>query len=195
MLCSSHEFTLSSVVSYKHAIPYSFVFSYVCMEEDYMDLSFSSLKVPSFPTVSKTQIAIAAGAAILFLLAGVWVYTTYIKPKLNREFVPNKEFVKGQASPAVATVFLFGTEWCPHCKAAQKPWVDIKEKVKAGGGSVNGVRINFQEVDCDKEEKLASQYNIKGYPTIKYARGNQVIEYDAKPELASLDQFIKQATS
>ena len=30
--------------------------------------------------------------------------------------------------------------------------------------------FNFKDVDCDKDEKLASQYKIKGYPTIKYAR-------------------------
>ena len=160
-----------------------------------MDFSFASLKVPSLPTVSRTHMAIAAVSGVLFLLASVWVYYTYIKPKLNREFVPNKEFVKGQDTPAVATVFLFGTEWCPHCKTAQKPWTEIQEKVKAGGGTVNGVRINFKKVDCDKDEKLASQYNVKGYPTIKYARGNQVIEYDAKPELSSLHQFLHQATS
>ena len=165
------------------------------MKQDYMDFTFASLPVPKLPSISRTHMAIAAVSAIIFLLVAVWVYYTYIKPKLNADFVPNKEFTKGQELPEVATVFFFGTEWCPHCKSAQKPWTDFKEKINGEGGTVNGVRISFRDVDCDKDAKLASQYKIKGYPTIKYARGDQVIEYDAKPELASLVQFIGQATS
>ena len=159
-----------------------------------MDISFPSLATPSFESVSKTHIAIATGAAAVFLVVAIWVYYTYVKPKLNAEFVPNKEFTKGQELPKVATLFFFGTEWCPHCKTAQKPWQGLKNRVAAAGGAVNGVKIHFTDVDCDKDAKLASKYNIKGYPTIKYARGTQVVEYDAKPDVSSLYQFLGQVT-
>ena len=159
-----------------------------------MDISLPALTASSFASVSKTHMAIAAGAAITFLVVAVWVYYTYIKPKLNAEFVPNKEFTKDQKLPKIATMFFFGTEWCPHCKTAQNPWNGLKDRVSAEGGKVNGVKIHFTEVDCDKDPELASQYNVKGYPTIKYARGKQVVEYDAKPEVSSLYQFLGQVT-
>jgi thioredoxin-like negative regulator of GroEL len=45
-------------------------------------------------------------------------------------------------------------------------------------------------VDCDKEAALAEKFNVQGYPTIKLVKGNQVIEYDAKPEKDTLMEFL-----
>ena len=54
----------------------------------------------------------------------------------------------------------------------------------------HGVTINFIEVDCDKDTALAEKFNVQGYPTIKLVRGNQVIEYDAKPNKDNLMEFL-----
>jgi thioredoxin-like negative regulator of GroEL len=50
--------------------------------------------------------------------------------------------------------------------------------------------VNFLEVDCDKDTTLAEKFKIKGYPTIKLVNGNQIIEYDAKPDKDTLIQFL-----
>ena len=64
------------------------------------------------------------------------------------------------------------------------------ESVAAISG-LNGKTLNFKEVDCEKNESKADQFNIEGYPTIKLVKGNQVIDYDAKPEMKSLTEFLK----
>jgi hypothetical protein len=54
--------------------------------------------------------------------------------------------------------------------------------------------IIFTEIDCTTEtaeiELMVNKYNIEGYPTIKLLKDGQVIEYDAKPSKATLEQFL-----
>jgi hypothetical protein len=37
---------------------------------------------------------------------------------------------------------------------------------------------------------MVDQYKIEGYPTIKLVKGNQVVDFDAKPTQQSLTQFL-----
>ena len=146
-------------------------------------------------STGRRTIMIAAVVAIIFIACSIWAYYKYVRPQIYKPFVENKEFTTGTEQPDTATIFFFGTEWCPHCKTAMKPWTAFKTEIGSEGGSVNGVNIAFREVDCDKEEKLAAQYDIKGYPTIKYARGDKVVEFDSKPTVATLKQFVDQMTT
>ena len=67
-------------------------------------------------------------------------------------------------------------------------WKSFKDEI--GENKVKGYRINFLEVDCDKDQELAEKFNITGYPTIKLVNGNQTVEYDAKPDKDTLMQFL-----
>ena len=40
-------------------------------------------------------------------------------------------------------------------------------------------------------KSIQNQYNIEGYPTIKLIKDNEVIEYDAKPDKDTLQQFLQ----
>ena len=37
---------------------------------------------------------------------------------------------------------------------------------------------------------MTEQYNIEGYPTIKLVRGDQVVDFEAKPTETTLTQFL-----
>ena len=63
-------------------------------------------------------------------------------------------------------------------------------KSQIGDKKINGVALNFIEVDCDKDTATSDKYNVKGFPTIKLVRGNQIIEYDAKPSTVNLLEFV-----
>ena len=52
------------------------------------------------------------------------------------------------------------------------------------------VKINIEMVDCDKDSKTADKYDVQGYPTIKLVHGSKIIEYEAKPQLDTLKQFL-----
>jgi thiol-disulfide isomerase/thioredoxin len=127
---------------------------------------------------------------IVFIIAGIYVYIQYVAPKITDAYVPNKEFTtEGTSDTETADLYFFYTVWCPHCKKSKPIWEELKSQV--GDNTVNGVKINFIEVDCDKDTETAEKFKVEGYPTIKMVRGNQIIEYDAKPSLDTLNQFLQ----
>ena len=54
----------------------------------------------------------------------------------------------------------------------------------------NEIIVKTIIVDCDDKPDLADKYEVKGYPTIKLIYKGDVYDYDAKPELNSLKQFL-----
>jgi hypothetical protein len=91
-----------------------------------------------------------------------------------------------------AELILFSVDWCPHCKKAQPIWNELKSDYE--NKSINGYTILFTEINCTNEspevEKMINKYKIEGYPTIKLLKDGNVIEYDAKPNKATLEQFL-----
>jgi thiol-disulfide isomerase/thioredoxin len=131
---------------------------------------------------------VIAALSIIFIIIAVYTYRTYILPKTN--YVANKEFTSNGEADNIdsAELYFFYTEWCPHCKTSKPIWNDLQKDI--GTNKVKGKRIHFIAVDCDKEPETAAKYKVEGYPTIKLVVGNQVIEYDAKPEFETLKQFL-----
>ena len=133
---------------------------------------------------------IILGLVVIFIILAIYIYREYVIPRMNPDYVANKEFInqsQQDGTKEVADLYLFYTTWCPHCKTTKPIWEKLKQQV---GDGVNGVKINFIEVDCDKDTDTASKFKVEGYPTIKMVRDNQVIEYDAKPDLDTLTQFL-----
>lgn len=127
---------------------------------------------------------------VVFLCAAIYVYNNYVKPRINKAYVANKEYVQKQdsGSSKSADLYFFYTNWCPHCKSARPIWDKLKEETP----QVNNVTINYIDIDCEKEPTVAEKFKVEGYPTIKLSYNNKIIEYDAKPDLDILNQFLTQ---
>ena len=125
------------------------------------------------------------------LLTGIafFIYNYYVAPRLNPSFVENKELVSASDDITEIDIYYFFTEWCPYCKKARPIWDNLKEQYNEK--LFNGKTLNFKEVDCEKNEQMADRFNIEGYPTIKLVKGNQVVDYDAKPDAESLQEFLQ----
>ena len=144
----------------------------------------------------ETKHIIMIGVAI-FVIAGLiyliynWSKTNVEAFHANRENIPISENEQNQPNKT-ATMMLFSVDWCPHCKQAKPEWDKIKEKYE--GKTINGYKMSFSEHNCTKEspevDELLDTYKIEGYPTLKLIKDNQVIEYDAKPTEATMDQFL-----
>lgn len=128
---------------------------------------------------------------MIFIIAAIYTYRRYVSSKINPEYVANSEFVpEGANKPSdVADLYFFYTTWCPHCKKSMPIWQSLKSEFD--NKEFKGTVVNFIEVDCDKDTALAEKFNIQGYPTIKLVKGNQVIEYDAKPSKDTLMEFLQ----
>ena len=137
----------------------------------------------------------------IFLGVAFYVYNTYIAPRINPDFVPNREFTTDGDNADIATLYFFGVDWCPYSKKAKPHWEKVKSKFN--GKTENNVTINFVEIDGEKQEKelenfeneylTPNQKKIDGYPSIWMVKGSDVIEYDAKPNTKSLTEYIKAA--
>ena len=135
---------------------------------------------------------IVLGCFVIFTCAAVFVFVTYVKPNLNKEYVANKEFTQTPSETEnYADLYFFYTEWCPHCKTAKPIWSKLQEDIR--GSQINGTKIKFIEVDCDKDPDTANKFNVEGYPTIKLVNKTQIIEYDAKPDVDTLKLFLEKS--
>lgn len=139
--------------------------------------------------------------SILVIILGVLTYFIvdyYKKNYLNKNYVSNTEFIdennlnnnNTNTENKVADLYFFYTKWCPHSKSAMPIMNNFKKQLQDNNNKFNNVTINYIEVDCDKDKKLADKFSIEGYPTIKLVYNSKVVEYDAKPNLKTLNEFL-----
>lgn len=144
---------------------------------------FSSLKL--------SNIFVILLVAAIFIAVAIFGYNYYIKPRIDNTFVENKEFTDLEdQNKGVADFYFFYTDWCPHCKSAKPVIQEFKDMVEANNNSINGANINIIEVDCDKDTDTANKFNVESYPTIKLVYNDTIYEYDAKPEINNLKEFM-----
>jgi len=133
---------------------------------------------------------------ISFLIALTYIYFKYIKK--NTETLINNNDNKTSDINAndnkIADLYFFYTDWCPHCKKTKPEWEKLKQNYE-NKNQINGYTLNFISVDCEANPELANKFKIEGYPTIKLVKNNQIIEFDAKPEVNTLQQFINNVLS
>lgn len=145
--------------------------------------------------------------AICILLLLIYLYYQYVKPIYNTRFNANNELGhesgngsgSGQGSSGQgskdAELMLFYVDWCPHCKTAKPLWDELKSEYE--NKKINGYTILFSEINCTNEtpeiESLINKFKIEGYPTIKLLKDGNIVEYDAKPNKATLIEFLNTA--
>ena len=129
----------------------------------------------------------------LFLLVILIVYLFYVKilkPYTQGGYKANKEIISaGADDDTIVEIIYFYTTWCPYCKKAKPEWDKFRSQWEETGYS--GHQLKFSEIDCDINETAADKYNVDGYPTIKMIKNKKVIDYDAKPNQDTLNQFLK----
>jgi len=133
-------------------------------------------------------------AAVLAIIGfGVYYYYAYISPKLSPSFGDDSaESDDGSDTEGDVELILFYVDWCPHCKTAKPEWDSVRNEYE--NKNVNGYNLQFTEINCTEEspevQEVVEQYGIEGYPTIKLLKGDQVIDFEAKPTKDTLTQFI-----
>jgi len=134
----------------------------------------------------------------IFLAVAFYVYNTYIAPKIDPDYVPNREFTDTSSdSESVADLYFFYAKWCPYSKKAKPIWANLKKQFD--NKSINNTKLRFIDIDEEKDEKEMENFETKflngkkidGFPSIYMIKNDQVIEYEAKPNLEILKNFIE----
>lgn len=140
-------------------------------------------------------------ASFVALAVGIWYIYVH---RAGAKFVPNAQFIgdddtsgAGPGGVGAVRVTMYGVGWCPHSKAARKPWNEWKEA--NDGKRIQGVMIRCDTVDCeadDESEARCHRAGVKGYPTViaETPNGDSVI-MEAKTTVAALNQFVAKVAS
>ena len=144
--------------------------------------------IPGFAKEPSTWLVIAV--ALLFVAMATFAWKMYVSPRINPDYVANCEFNGGcrneeKGGPAL---YYFYTVWCPHCKTASPIWEELK--TWADGRKFGGQELTFVSVDCDERKDVASEFGVSGFPTIKLVTPDRTVDYDAKPDLSTLQDFL-----
>ena len=145
----------------------------------------------TYNLVTSSRFWMILAVVLLFLIVAAYVYSKYVTPLLDTKYIPNKEFIDTTSDDKKEDVelIIFTVEWCPHSKKAIPIWNELKETYP--DRSYNGYNLRFTEINGEENPDMADKYKVEGYPTIKLIKGNQVIEYDAKPSLVHLKEFLQ----
>ncbi len=99
-------------------------------------------------------------------------YLMYKAKYLNLKNNPPKMFqTGGSALGDKPKVMLFKADWCGHCKRFLPTWTSISQKYQ------NKYDFMIYDVDNEAHAEYFKQYDINGYPTIKFEYNGNVVEY------------------
>jgi thiol-disulfide isomerase/thioredoxin len=129
---------------------------------------------------------------VFFAVLAQQIYNRHVKSSNNTSYyegysnAPNS----GAAEPPVAVIRMFKVDWCPHCKKALPDFQSIQEQYD--GKTVNGYKLKLVVVDGEDptNESIVNEFKIQGYPTVVLTKDGKNIEYDAKVDKSTLQDFI-----
>lgn len=150
-----------------------------------------SVQTSAYNLITSSRFWMILLAIIFFIGVSLYVYNKYVYSMVNPSFIANQEFSSNAVNTAnipEAELLIFTVDWCPHSKKAIPIWEELKEKHH--GTVYNGYKLTFVQVNGEENPEMADKYKVDGYPTIKLLKGNQVIEYDAKPSVEHLTEFL-----
>jgi protein disulfide-isomerase A6 len=81
----------------------------------------------------------------------------------------------------------FYAPWCGHCKALAPAWNELGDFYAGSSSVIVG------DVDCTVNEDLCGQFEVRGYPTLKYFNaetGTAGGDYQSGRDLDSLKAFV-----
>jgi thiol-disulfide isomerase/thioredoxin len=133
---------------------------------------------------------------LLFIVLSIYAFHHYYRvPQKSKDF---KNVANANRRNPEIEIYLFWTDWCPHCKKAKPDWVAFQQEFN--GQTVNGYQIKCVDVDCSNDQdpsvqNMLAQYKVASYPTIVGIKDSQPVEFDAKISKSSLNQFVESLTT
>ncbi|CAH0546273.1 unnamed protein product [Brassicogethes aeneus] len=64
----------------------------------------------------------------------------------------------------------FYAPWCGHCKRLEPIWLNVAQ-------TLSKTNIRVGKIDCTRFPSMATEFNIAGYPTIKFIKPDDEVSY------------------
>jgi thiol-disulfide isomerase/thioredoxin len=123
---------------------------------------------------------------VIITIAIVFVYYYYFSKKYVKEsFSDNKD--------SDCIVRMFYVNWCGYCKKTKPDFQTFMEQ--NNNTTINGKKVKIEMIDCEENEQnaeLASQFNVKSYPTIIAVVNGKPQQYeDGDRSVAGLNTWLQ----
>jgi len=87
------------------------------------------------------------------------------------------------------TLVKFYAPWCGHCKKMAPDYISASDKADVEG------KVKFAEVDVTEENELGSEFEIRGFPTLKYFSKGEVFDYEGGRSEQDLLNYVELMTT
>jgi len=133
---------------------------------------------------------------VVFSLAAFFLYRMYYA-----NYIKQKSFsdvANADTRDQVIQVYFFFADWCPHCQTAKPDWGQFEDT--NNGKSVNSYVIETISIDCTSLEEnpetanMVKKFDVNGFPTVFAVKNGVRVDYDAKVEISSLNQYLQAIT-
>ncbi|XP_072167834.1 protein disulfide-isomerase 2-like [Diadema setosum] len=127
---------------------------------------------------------------IVLFLAALASFTLGAEVKKENEvYVLTQDVFDDFVGPDANVLVEFYAPWCGHCKALAPEYAAAADILKEEGSD-----IKLAMVDATAETELAEKYGVRGYPTIKFFKKGNPVEYSGGRTKAEIVAWLKKKT-
>ena len=90
------------------------------------------------------------------------------------------------SDPNVLKVYNFNTTWCGYSVRFQPIWDEFHKKMRSNK-NVQTLDIKCDNQDDPRVRELCQKFGGKGFPTVIFNKGDQVVQYDEERTVKKLE--------
>ena len=96
------------------------------------------------------------------------------------------------ANPSIGYLIKFHAPWCGHCRHFEPIYEAVAKEVEDLSATDDDFKnIRIVRIDATVHSNVANYYDIRGFPTVKFIRGSQIISYENERTKTAVINFLR----